>query len=390
MATVSLALVPAKTMRDGKNKVRIAVAHKSQTRYIVTDVVLNSPKEWRNGRVVKRDDAGYLNVKLLTKMREMQEAIDGVTYAEGLSCSELIEAATMARKKKTHTIKTAYEEMMELSTATESTKRVYGAWYRSITAILPAGTPMASLSPIMVQRFILKRQGKVSQATLRDQVGFIRQIVNYCQRNEYTDFRVSPTAGLVRSAVIVRNNWLTPDEVRRFRDMDIREKGLAEFRDFFMLSYYLGGINATDLLRIDFNECRDRLRYVRQKTERRVSICVEFDIPDEAKAIIKRMKQPDGRLKVGNYDTSTCSHISDKCRRQRKTMGIPQLTFYSARKSFAQHAFSLGESESVIDYLLGHSPRGTTTIHSYIKVTPEMATRTVRKVCDFIASTENF
>ena len=116
MATVSLALVPAKTMRDGKNKVRIAVAHKSQTRYIVTDVVLNSPKEWRNGRVVKRDDAGYLNVKLLTKMREMQEAIDGVTYAEGLSCSELIEAATMSRKKKAHTAKTRTTRRMAAST----------------------------------------------------------------------------------------------------------------------------------------------------------------------------------------------------------------------------------------------------------------------------------
>ena len=392
MATVSLTVVPGKAMKDGKNKVRIAVAHRSQTRYIVTDVVLDSPREWKNGKVVRRDDAGYLNVKLLTKMREVQDAIDGIFYAEGLSCSELVDAVTSARKKKMHTLQTAFDEMMEVSTAMESSKRAFVSWFRAITAVIPASTPVAQLSPVMVQRFVQKRSKELSQATLKSQVGFIGQIVNYCQRNEYTNFRISPTSGCVKSAVVVRQNWLTPDEVRRFRDMDIRAKGLAAFRDFFMLSYYLGGINAVDLLKIDFNECSDRIRYVRQKTERSANICVEFDIPDEAKAIIAKMKQPDGHLKIGDYSPATCSHISDKCRKKRDDMGLPHLTFYSARKSFAQHAFSLGENESVIDYLLGHAPGGgrRTTLFSYVKVTPEMATKTVRKVCDFIASTENF
>lgn len=39
MATIYLTIVPAKALKDGKQKVRIAVSHRSQTRYIVTDVV---------------------------------------------------------------------------------------------------------------------------------------------------------------------------------------------------------------------------------------------------------------------------------------------------------------------------------------------------------------
>lgn len=50
MATIYLTIVPAKALKDGKQKVRIAVSHRSQTRYIVTDVVLNSAKEWKNGK----------------------------------------------------------------------------------------------------------------------------------------------------------------------------------------------------------------------------------------------------------------------------------------------------------------------------------------------------
>ena len=61
MPTLSLTVLPAKALKGGKNKVRIAVAHNCQTRYIVTDIIIDSPKEWKNGQIVKRDDAGYLN-----------------------------------------------------------------------------------------------------------------------------------------------------------------------------------------------------------------------------------------------------------------------------------------------------------------------------------------
>ena len=68
MATLSLTVVPGKALKDGKHKVRIAVAHNSQTRYILTDVIINSTKEWKNGKVVKRGDSTYLNSKLLARM----------------------------------------------------------------------------------------------------------------------------------------------------------------------------------------------------------------------------------------------------------------------------------------------------------------------------------
>ena len=63
--------------------------------------------------------------------------------------------------------------------------------------------------------------------------------------------------------------------------------------------------------------------------------------------------------------------------------GIDNLVFYSARKSFAQHAFSLGVSESVIDFILGHAlGKGGSCLYSYIQVTPDMATKAIRLVLD--------
>ena len=97
MATLSLTVVPGKALKDGRHKVRISVAHNSQTRYILTDVILNSTREWKNGKVVKRPDASCLNTKLLQRLQEVQRIIDATPYMEGLSCVELVDCILKAR-----------------------------------------------------------------------------------------------------------------------------------------------------------------------------------------------------------------------------------------------------------------------------------------------------
>ncbi len=58
--------------------------------------------------------------------------------------------------------------------------------------------------------------------------------------------------------------------------------------------------------------------------------------------------------------------------------------FYSARKSFAQHAFDTGISTMVIDYLIGHSVSSSAkgSIYHYVRATPEAANAALRKVLD--------
>ena len=69
-------------------------------------------------------------------------------------------------------------------------------------------------------------------------------------------------------------------------------------------------------------------------------------------------------------------------KRIAEDLGLNKLIFYSARKSFAQHALDLGIEQCTIDFILGHklNKRGT-SLFNYIKVTPELATDAVKKVC---------
>ncbi len=60
MATLTLVIVPAKRLSDGTHKIRIRVAHNSETRFITTDIVVRE-NEFKNGKIVHRPDKDFLN-----------------------------------------------------------------------------------------------------------------------------------------------------------------------------------------------------------------------------------------------------------------------------------------------------------------------------------------
>lgn len=395
MATLSLTVLPAKAMAGGRNKVRVAVAHNSKTRYIVTDVIIDKPSEWRNGKVVKRPDAAYLNTKLRTALNEIQRSIDELPYIDGLSCSELVESVKSHRSIKHMTLGQAVELYLEVSTAKESTKTYYRYKFSSIMRFIPKDTLVTSINPIMLKRYIKKRTDLKPQY-IHDQIAGLASVLNMCQANGYTHFTTLPTNGLMSDTVSIRTNWLSPTEMRYLRDVEIKNDRMRMTRDAILLSYYLGGINIIDLAKIDFRNCNGVIKYERTKTERisKINPFVEFDIPVEAQEIIDRYIRPDGSLSFClDVEPQVQSHYMFYfVRKLRKVVGMPQITYYSGRKSFAQHAFNLGISTSVIDYILGHSLGSgkRSCLYSYIKVTPAMASDAVRKVLDFLAGNGEF
>nr|WP_304651422.1 hypothetical protein [Bacteroides acidifaciens] len=112
---------------------------------------------------------------------------------------------------------------------------------------------------------------------------------------------------------------------------------------------------------------------------------VEFEIPHEAQEIINRYLDKDGFISASNMQRRDRMHsfFDHNIPLLSQATGIKQLIYYSARKSFSQHAFDLGISTSIIDYILGHRvDKGGTSLYAYITVTPDMASNAVRKVLD--------
>ena len=388
MATLNAVIVPGKILKGGRHKIRISVAHNGETRYIVTDVMVDSAKEFKNGSIVKRPDAAILNTKLRGLLQRYQGVIDELAYVNGLTCPELVYQIKNAGNYKHRTLFSIYEEYMANAHIKPGTARGYEVTWRTISGYLNERLLVENVNHATIlglDKYLRERGLKLS--TVRNYLVFLMVLLNYAKRCGYVQFRVDPFFGYELPKMEVRQSWLSVDEVRAIRDFKTDKPSLSMCRDLFMLSYYLGGINIVDLLDIDFNEQRATIHYVRKKTEHRPKLnkFVEFEIPDEAKPIINRYKGKDGRIDVSSHQRSSRFHqfFDYNMPKLAAATGIKKLVYYSARKSFSQHAFDLGVSTSVIDFILGHRvDRGGTSLYSYISVTPAMATKAVRLVLD--------
>ena len=106
MANLSIVIVPAKKLSNGRHRVRIAVAHRSQTRYISTQFILDSANQMKNGRVVKHENAANINACLRKLINEYEEILSSIHYQSNISCTELIHVITREQQKKGITFNT--------------------------------------------------------------------------------------------------------------------------------------------------------------------------------------------------------------------------------------------------------------------------------------------
>ena len=388
MPTLNPVIVPAKALKGGRHKIRISIAHNGETRYIVTDILIDSAKEFKNGAIVKRPDAAMLNAKLRGLLIKYQKDIDEMSYIEGLTCSELIYQLKTSKSGANCTLQAIYEEYLTYSRIKPSSAKLYAMVWRQISGHIKPTSLVKNVNHITViglDKYF--RDRKLAPTTLRFYMSFFASLINYAKKCGYVQFRVDPFFGYKPPEPEVRQCWLEVDEIKRISDLNITDSNTALCRDLFMLSYYLGGINIVDLLDINFNKHRTSIKYVRTKTETRPKInkAVEFVMPEEALSIISRLKGPEGRIKVMRRKNSyqVTGFLTYYLPRIAKAANIDRVLYYSARKSFSQHAFNLGVSTSVIDYILGHRvDKGGSSLYAYISVTPQMATEAIRLVLD--------
>ena len=383
MAILRPAVLPGKGLKDGTTKIRIAVVHNGTTRYIPTDIAVK-PTEFRNGVICKRTDAAYLNTRLTGHLRKWQEALDELEYIDGMTCNEVVELLKAQGAKKRISIREVFDEYLDVADIAPGTKRVYSIAYATLSKCMSVDSPMETLTPLAVLSLDKKlRSLKLSPATIRNYMTTLSLMSRYAVRCGYVSYKIDPFANYTPPRKPIRDAWLTVEQMRHIRDCEIAKPTSRILRDIFMLSYYLGGMNLVDMLKIDFTDAT-RVKYVRQKVARKTYSTVEFDVPKQAQEIILKYRGRNGRLqpKRGKVELGHRLCI-DAMPRLGKHVGIEGLIFYSARKSFAQHAFALGIPTSTIDYLLGHSLGASKgVLYHYIQVTPELASEALRKVIE--------
>ena len=155
------------------------------------------------------------------------------------------------------------------------------------------------------------------------------------------------------------------------------------YKDCFMLTFYLIGINIADLS--DLAEPTDgRIRYLRSKTHKLYDIKVE----PEAQAILDKYRGRQHLLcwfdTVKRYNT-----FANKCNywlgEMGKRIGIDNLTLYWARHSWATFAYNLDIPHDTISSALGHSQSsGAAVTRVYIRANSKKVDDANRCVIDYL------
>lgn len=222
-----------------------------------------------------------------------------------------------------------------------------------------------------------KGQG-MSVNGIAQQLRNIRAVFNYCRKRRYTQDYPFLTYRIKEERVAP--NALTVDQLRTLRDYPC-EAWQEIYRDLFLLSFYLGGVNAGDLL-LCKGLTNGRFVAKRQKTGE----LIDVPVCAEAMIIINKYRGENYLLCVMNnykdyhdftsrWDKAlkkigTTEIVPDKVGRRRKVVYhplFPSITTYTARYTFASIAANdLEIPTETIGKCLAHAWSKNTVTARYI------------------------
>lgn len=396
MATLSLTIFKAKALKDGRHKIRIALRHKHETTYIVTRFII-SENQFKNGQVVKHPEASAINRKLRNILDDLQEKLDSIKHLELYSCRQIKEIISTDNLSDEQTFSSACSNFVDYlksegrDSYALSIERV-GRYFRDFAR---GDMLLSDLTPSLVQNFAaFIRKRKVTETTVNTMLAQMKSVVNRAIREWNISYDIHPFVTTRISAAPIRKLDLTVQNFNKIRESSPEKRKLIMARDLFCLSFYLGGMNLIDIMQTDFR--KDVLEYSRSKTKRRMQSdnVITFTIPSQAREIICRwMDKRTGKLDFGykftyhNFSQYVTYSLGDLA----EELNIDErVTFYSARKSFAQYASEIGIPDGIIDYCLGHSDKSKGVIRYYTKVRQKQADMAISRVIDYVDNPEKY
>lgn len=362
---------------DGKAPLRIGISRNGQTAFIPLDLYLRP--EWWNAqerRLVQLPATRFPNRtqidNYISRKRAQIESVLLRLEAEGelhlLSALQVrdrvLQELNPQEQQKAYLLDT-FRRLIDSKTK-DSTKEKYEGTYAKVMRFTEGkDIELDAVTPQWVQAFSawLPITGVHHPNTINLHLRFLRSVFNFALDNGLT--AQTPFRTIKVRFVETDKRSLTLEQLRSLSLMPLEGRE-AEYRDIFMLSFYLIGINIIDLLSLTADNIQDgRIRYRRAKTGKRYDIRI---LP-QAQAIIDRYAGTNHVL----YVLDRYKNVKDYTKWCNTALHelFPNLTTYWARHTWATLAYNeLGISTDIISLALGHSSGHKTTA---VYINPDLA-----------------
>lgn len=370
MATLTFFLDTRRTNTKGEHLINIRLQHKNE--HVLISLKHSISKNYWIGNDISRPVNGkYPNAALLNNKLEAIKATltqklfeierDNFYSIQLITAKELKNMLLQKNKQQTTTtFNDLYNNFIERC-RTESTKNMYKHTYSQLMKFL--GDKDINFKDITVpflRQFDehLERNG-ASINTRSIHLRNIRTLYNRAIEAKIVKIDEYPFRQFKIRSEQREKDCLTPEQVYLLYTYNFKTKGQQLARDFWMLSFFLCGINPIDLYMLKKPDQHNKITYTRTKTQHASNDDVHILIQPEAQDIINKYKTDDDEYllnfsnKYMSYDIFR--HFISKCIRQiADILDMRGLTLYWARYSWATIADNLDISEKVISKALGH------------------------------------
>jgi integrase len=213
----------------------------------------------------------------------------------------------------------------------------------------------------------------------------IRTIFNHAIKTDKINSNLYPFKKFEIKSAQKEKRFLTIDELISIINADVKG-GEKMARDFFLLSFYLCGINPIDLFNLRKPNKRGEVSFIRQKiahTEPQpVHLFVEQIAQDIADQYPNDIYFVGLKKKHREYETFK-RRASERLASVGDKLGITNLNFYLARYTWATIADKIGIPHEIISKALGHTD-STTAEKYYISFDWNKVREANKKVIDYV------
>ena len=404
MATTKFYLDLRGKAKDGRGSINITITHNRAVAMIPTGIRV-SPNEWDGQNVIRVHGSDVLNARLAERKLEVDRALALLSLNDGFQDMTATQIKTCIIKRqsgpRSHLVHDLFQEYISRDMA-QGTKDIYLATWNKVKSFSGERISIEDIDLKWLydfEKWLSKQQGVNGRAIF---LRSLRAVMNYAihigvvQSYPFSNFKIKQEPTRKRSVSI--------DQFRRFISYPTTDSN-RRYRDYFLLMFFLVGINSKDLLLASPSAVvGKRFEYIRAKTHKKYSVRIE----PEAEELLKKYQGQHYLLEA----MDTCKdyrNFAHEMNDALKTIGdirwelvpdsddlfakptmtriitpvIPNISTYWSRHCWATFAYEAGISMDIISQALGHSMGNRTTL-IYVKEDRGKIDEANRRVIDYV------
>ncbi len=386
MAKISATVLAARKSAEGTYPIFVRIAAKKEKAYIKTQYEISDLCQWYNGKIVARSDASLMNKRILFEIKKYKERIEEIENYDTYTATQLKLIITQ-KDKVTQSASTFTDFLRKrISELVGDGRNGHAKMLQEtlrVFLLAEGELPFVIMNHITIEHFDnwMKRKS-YSDGNRQIRLSQIKARVNEAIRYGLIKCEIHPFAYTKIPTPDIRELDISISDFIKIRDSDVTQsKRYTIAKDMFLLSFYIGGANLADIVQMDFSG--NEVDYMRKKSSehRRRDRVTRIPIQLEARVIINKYIGEGGLLELGYKFTygNLCRYINSCLKKLAKDLNLQSnISFYSARKTFAQFASEIAIPYPIIEYCLGHSVKRN---YQLLRKSQTTASRCSDKAC---------